>query len=82
MKFKELAKNLCEREGKKESVNIAQMSEILSCLGAEFATMGILETVDTVDNLVGAWLDTISTDESHYGREPLVLVKPKKRKKK
>jgi hypothetical protein len=31
--FKEIAQELCRREGKKSGVNIAQMSEILRCLG-------------------------------------------------
>ncbi len=32
MTFKELAKEICAREGKKQGVNIAQVSEILKCL--------------------------------------------------
>lgn len=83
MKFKELTKRLCEREGKEHSLNIADMSEVLSCLGAEFATMGILETIETIDNLVAAHFER---DIDRYGTEPLILEfkkdKPKKRKKK
>jgi hypothetical protein len=33
MTFKELAREICKREGKKQGVNIAQVSEILRCLG-------------------------------------------------
>lgn len=33
MTFKELAKEICRREGKRRGVNIAQVSEILGCLG-------------------------------------------------
>lgn len=33
MKFKQLAKLICEKEGKKSKVNIAQVSEILAILG-------------------------------------------------
>lgn len=32
MTFKELAEELCFREGKTEQVNVAQMREILKCL--------------------------------------------------
>lgn len=37
MKFKQLAKFICQREGKKSQVNIAQVSEILKILKNEVA---------------------------------------------
>lgn len=32
MTFKQLAREICKREGKRQQVNIAQVSEILRCL--------------------------------------------------
>lgn len=47
MRFKELAREVCRREGKRQQVNIAQVSEILKCLAGmiaerPFTVLGLL----------------------------------------
>ncbi len=54
MTFKELAREVCKREGKKQGVNIAQVSEVLRCLGEILAEerYGVINAVGEMIELI------------------------------
>ena len=51
MTIKQLAKELCKREGKKKQVDIAQMTEVLGHLADILFCMDDIEYIDTNEAL-------------------------------
>ena len=52
MKLNELAKKISELEGKKEQMSIAQISEVLACLGCVLKGMGFWDRIAVLRRLV------------------------------
>ncbi|MFQ5335276.1 MAG: hypothetical protein ACE5DN_04310 [Flavobacteriales bacterium] len=52
MNLNQLAKEICLIEGKKKEVNIAQVKEVLRCLGDILFELDSLETIKTIEKII------------------------------